>query len=114
MTRKEKNPMVANVNLPKAHREQKKILSSDARFRVVACGRRFGKTTLGERSILIRAADYNQACWWLSPTYDMADHVWRDLKTAVRDVPDVQINESDLRMDFAGGGWLAIHSTHNP
>jgi Terminase large subunit, T4likevirus-type, N-terminal len=106
--------MKMNLILPKAHPRQKEILKSKARFRVVACGRRFGKTTLGERAILIRASEKNQACWWLSPTYDMADHVWRDLKAAVRDDPEVQISESNLRMDFSGGGWLEIHSAHNP
>jgi hypothetical protein len=105
---------VHELILPGAHPRQKAILNSSARFRVVACGRRFGKTTIGERSILIRASDAGQACWWLSPTYAMAGHVWRDLKTAVRHVPDVQISESDLRMDFPGGGWLEMHSAHNP
>lgn len=54
------------------------------------------------------------ACWWLAPTYAMADQVWRDLKVACRDIPRVKIRESDLRMDFPGGGWLAIKSTHLP
>ena len=47
--------------LPEAHIHQKEILNSYARFRVVACGRRFGKTTLGERAILIRASEKGQA-----------------------------------------------------
>lgn len=103
-----------NLTLPRAHPRQKEILNSSARFRVVACGRRFGKTTLGERAIVKRAAELGHACWWLSPTYDMADHVWRDLKAAVKDAPDVQISETNWRIDFPGGGYIALHSTHNP
>src|SRR5574337_385059 len=105
---------MAKLNMPNPHEKQWEIIRSDARFRVVACGRRFGKTTLGERAILIRAVNKRAACWWLAPTYDMAAHVWRDLKAAVRDVPNVRISESDLRMDFSKGGWLEIHSAHNP
>ncbi len=103
-----------NLLLPKPHQLQAKILENKARFRVVVCGRRFGKTLLGEHAILTRAIRDHQTCWWLAPTYDMADHVWRELKTAVQDVPGVQISQTDLRMDFPGGGSLAIHSTHTP
>ena len=114
MTMRRKRKPKFKLMLPKPHVEQKTILDSQNRFRVVVCGRRFGKTVLGEHAILTRAIRENEACWWLAPTYDMADHVWRDLKTAVRDLPGVQISESDLRMDFRKGGWLAIHSTHTP
>jgi terminase large subunit-like protein len=100
--------------LPEPHANQVVILDSTTRFRVVVCGRRFGKTVLGEHAILTRVIRDHDACWWLAPTYDMADHVWRDLKAAVRPVPGVQISESDLRIDFPKGGWLAIHSTHTP
>lgn len=96
------------------HPGQKKVINCEARFRVVACGRRWGKTTLGIRSILIRAAERHQACWWLAPTYGMASQVWRDLKYACRDVPNLAISETEQRLDFPGGGWLAIHSAHLP
>ncbi len=43
----------------------------------------------------------------------MADHVWRDLKLACRDL-NVTISESARRLDFKGGGWIAIKSTHTP
>jgi hypothetical protein len=49
------------------HIGQGRILMSNARFRVVACGRRFGKTTLGQLEI-IRIASNAGRCWWLAPT----------------------------------------------
>jgi hypothetical protein len=92
---------------------QMRIIDSTARFRVVAAGRRFGKTTVGKADILIHAAK-GKACWWLAPTYGMASQVWRDLKATASYMPRTRINESERRIDFRSGGWIAIHSTHYP
>ena len=54
----------------------------------------------------------HRACWWLSPTYGMASQVWRDLKAACAPVKGIRITEHERRIDFPGGGWLAIRSTH--
>jgi hypothetical protein len=92
------------------HPGQEPILKSEARFRVLACGRRFGKTTLGQIDILNRASD-GQRCWWLAPTYQMASQVWRDLKAACQ--PSiVEVNEAERRLDLNTGGMIAIRSTH--
>jgi phage terminase large subunit-like protein len=101
------------IHLMKPHPNQRKILDSRARFRVVACGRRFGKTEVGKRAIVTRAQDGSR-CWWLSPTYSMASQVWRDLKAACRDVRNLKISETERRLDFPKGGMIAIRSTHNP
>ncbi len=101
------------IRLPDPHINQQKVLASSARYRIVACGRRWGKTIVGQIEIVEAAAVQNKACWWLAPTYNMADHVWRDLKDACREL-NVTISESARRMDFDGGGWLAIKSTHTP
>ena len=101
------------INLPAPHINQKRVLASAARYRIVACGRRWGKTVVGQIEIVEAAALEDKACWWLAPTYNMADHVWRDLKLACRDL-EVTISESARRLDFPGGGWIAIKSTHTP
>jgi hypothetical protein len=95
------------------HPNQQLILDSRARYRVVACGRRFGKTEVGKRAI-IKRAQAGKRCWWLSPTYPMASQVWRDLKLACRDLPKLQISETERRLDFKNGGMIAIRSTHYP
>ncbi len=81
------------------------------RFRVVACGRRFGKTELGKTALAYEASR-GKRCWWLSPTYQMASQVWRDLKAMCRDVKGLKVNEAERRLDWAEGGMLAIRSTH--
>src|SRR5688572_23077772 len=96
----------------KLYPKQTKILTSKTRFRVVASGRRFGKTTLGKVTIVTIAAD-GGACWWIAPTYGMASQVWRELKAYCNVYDDVLITEHERRIDFPGGGWLAIRSAHN-
>lgn len=98
--------------MPAPHINQKRVLRSNARYRIVVCGRRWGKTVVGQIEIVEAAID-GKACWWLAPTYNMADHVWRELKDACRDL-EVTVSETARRLDFKGGGWIAIKSTHTP
>ena len=97
-----------------AHPNQKTILGSACRFRVVACGRRFGKTFVGIYSILEAAAVYKKKCWWLSPTYAMAEHVWEELKLASRDIEKRRVYEKDRRLNFPKGGSISVRSTFAP
>jgi hypothetical protein len=99
------------VQFIQPHPGQKTILNSRARFRVVACGRRFGKTETGKILLLERALR-GETCWWLAPTYTMASQVWRDLKTLLKPVPRLAISETERRIDLRGGGMIAIRSTH--
>jgi hypothetical protein len=80
---------------------------------VVACGRRFGKTTVGKRAIAYALCEGGH-CWWLAPTYAMASQVWRDFKAACRDIKGLVIHEQAWRMEFAKGGILEIKSTYYP
>ncbi|MCB9450950.1 MAG: hypothetical protein H6672_05890 [Anaerolineaceae bacterium] len=101
------------MNLPPPHINQQRILDEDCRFRIVACGRRFGKTEVGKREILTRAAAGKQ-CWWVAPTYLMADQVWRDLTAVLENAPEIVITKSTRRIDFTNGGMIAVRSAHNP
>jgi phage FluMu gp28-like protein len=95
------------------HTGQKEILTSSARFRVVAAGRRFGKTLVSEIAIIFQAAR-GKTCWWLAPTYSMSSHVWRDLKKLLRNFPDVKFSDKERCIDFPNGGTITVRSTHLP
>lgn len=104
----------ATVNLPQPHPAQHAILTDDTRFRVVACSRRFGKTTLGMIAIVYRALR-GQRCWWLAPTHAQGQDVWRGIKDATRDLaPIMYVNNSQRRMEFPGGGVIEIKTANNP
>jgi hypothetical protein len=93
------------------HPGQKTILAAHHRFKVVACGRRFGKTLTGQIKIMELALK-GATTWWLAPTYSMAEATWRDLKQAL--ATTATISEVARRIDLPTGGSIAIRSTHHP
>lgn len=100
------------VRLYQPHPGQSAILQHPARFKVVACGRRFGKTETG-KILLVERALAGRVGWWISPTYRMADDVWRDLKAALSGAI-VRKNEEMRRLDVAGGGVIRVRSGRDP
>src|SRR5260221_11064199 len=59
------------------HTGQAEILQSSVRFRVVVCGRRWGKTAVGKIAALEKARNRGKV-WCIMPTYSMAVDVWRE------------------------------------
>ena len=96
------------------HRGQALVRDDPARFKVVACGRRWGKTELGKMALLETAIKGRKRAWWLTPTVLMASQVWRDLKATVRQLPGIAISESERRIDIGGEGMIAVRSAHHP
>lgn len=55
------------------HPAQQEVWESDARFKVVAAGRRFGKTVLGVAKILVAATSHpNSVSLWVAPSHSQA------------------------------------------
>ena len=96
------------------HPGQMDILNSPARFKVLACGRRWGKSELGIIQILHEAHLQHKHCWWIAPSYQMADDIWRQLVDSLNHLKDIKINQSRRRIDLPKGGSIAIRSAHNP
>ena len=96
------------------HPGQARVMDDPARFKVVACGRRWGKTELGKTALLSLALEHHKRGWWLAPTILMASQVWRELKHSLRHVTGARINESEKRIDIPGGGMIAVRSAHHP
>ncbi len=100
---------------------QTEIVRDRHRFRVVDCGRRFGKTTLASLEIAGKAVSKNDArVCYVAPTYQQArDILWRDLKRTLRPAA-LSINESRLEIEVRtkdGGtglvwlrGWESIET----
>ena len=96
------------------HPGQAQVRDLTARFKIVACGRRWGKTELGKIILLQAATELKQRCWWMAPTNMMASQVWRDLKAATRHLANVAVSEDERRIDTGEGGMIAVRSTHHP
>lgn len=92
------------------HSAQLEIYNHPARFKVVVCGRRFGKTTLGTR-ICLEAALEGKRIWWIAPTYPLAAIGWRMVKKLAYDSGlNYTIRESELMLKGSGDGWLQVKS----
>lgn len=51
--------------------------------------------------------------YWVAPTYKQAAKIWRDLKKACQDAWSKK-NETEMLIEFPGGGWIAVRSAENP
>ena len=87
------------------------MIDGCARFNVLSCGRRFGKTTLGvDRCVAPEVLPYPVG--WFSPTYKMLVEVWRE---AVRVLAPItaRVSASDHRIENIAGGVLEFWSLEN-
>lgn len=97
------------------HQAQKNITLDRHRFRVLCCGRRFGKTTLAIEEMKACASIPKKRICYIAPTYQQArDIAWADLKNQLKDVAD--FNESRLEIRVVNGsiiqlrGWEAVET----
>jgi len=89
------------LELPEAHINQEKILQSTARFRVVMCGRRFGKSELSQVEIISNALQGMKVAY-ITPTYKLAKTFFEKLTQCV----PFENNKSDLTIHFPNEGTV--------
>lgn len=99
------------------HKGQRRIHNSKARFRVVACGRRFGKTLMAIYEVLLFALTHsNSNCAWVAPWFRQSKVVYRLIrkifaKTGTSII--VRKSDSELRFEFRNGSVLQFFSAEN-
>ena len=115
------------VALLRVREYQREVVESRARFKLLICGRRWGKTTVG----LVAASQGHGAPtgeeghWrgaldgarigWIVPSEDhpAATEVWGDLKKALAPLA-VSTSEEQRKIVVAGGGSVQLWSGFNP
>src|SRR6266508_486063 len=114
----------ASVLLPAARPYQKEVLESAARFKLLVCGRRWGKTKVGllaatvghgppasygSAALLRPGALHGARIAWVVPSEDhpAAGEVWTDLKAALQPAAG-RVSESKRRIDLPGGGSVQL------
>ena len=102
----------ATVTLTRPHRAQSRVLRERARFNVLCCGRRWGKTTLGVNRLLVRALPGRPVAW-CSPSYRMLTEVWRDVRRAAAPVL-TRVDSQQHRLELLGGGVIEMWSLDQP
>lgn len=102
------------------HEAQKKILADNHRFRVVNCGRRFGKTTFAVEEIKGYAMHKDARIAYIAPTFAQArDIAWQMLISELKPII-TKVNETRLELEvknIRGGtsliilrGWEAVET----
>lgn len=91
--------------------DQLHIAQSPARYRVLACGRRWGKTTLA-LLLGVEAAAKGANVWWVAPTYGQAIDAWHTAKNLGRDRWTEKL-EAERIMRFENG-FFQIKTAQDP
>lgn len=95
------------------HPAQAEIHRSQARFRVLAAGRRFGKTRLGVFECFDVASQGGRS-WWVSPSYKMSNVGWRPIRRLAAQIPGAEVRKVDRQVILPGGGEISVRSADNP
>jgi hypothetical protein len=89
------------INLTtKPHAAQQAVLDSDARFKVLMCGRRFGKSLIAQVQALMTLIEGKRVAY-ITPTYLLAKSFFLELDKNLP--PTVKRNASDLTIEMNGG-----------
>lgn len=92
--------------------DQYLIYSHPSRFKVISAGRRWGKTFLSIRTLLMEAINQpDQVIWYVAPTYGMAKAIcWRPLKKLLKENFWLikKINESDLTIELINDSIIVL------
>lgn len=100
------------VRLHKRHPGQAAIAAHPARFRVVMCGRRWGKSACGIREIC-DVALAGQPVAWFAPSYKLALEAWRELVDRLAPVT-ARVSEQDKRLELVTGGIIEVWTLDTP
>lgn len=100
------------ITLPTLHPLQLQVAQHPARFKVLVCGRRWGKTRLGS-VLALKDALEGKRVWWVAPTYGISTIAWHMIKPMALQV-GAEISESTRTARFASGGFIGCKSGDQP
>lgn len=105
------------------HPGQKPIIDDDTRFKVICCGRRWGKTVIAAKKGLEKCnSKPNQMVWWVAPTYKIVKRGYREV---LRQLPKGMLSHEppqDSAFDagrsvilrFKNGSRMEFYSAERP
>lgn len=100
------------ILLPRRHPAQQQMIREARRFSVACCGRRFGKSTLGEDR-LIHPALAGMPVAWFAPTYRMLTEIWRDVRRVTTPIT-ASVDKQQHRIELLTGGVIEMWSLDTP
>ena len=94
------------------HQGQSEVHNDPARFKVLAAGRRWGKTRLGVNECLDVASKGGRA-WWVAPSYKTSEVGWRPLQRIGSKI-GAEIRKVDRTINLPNGGSVQVRSADDP
>ena len=94
------------LELPSLHPAQLAIAKDQTRFKVLSCGRRWGKTRLAAALSIKRAIEGGHIMW-VGPSYQIAEVGWRAIEFLGKQIPGAHITDRRLTVN---NGWIQVRS----
>lgn len=99
----------------KLHPNQYEVATDPHRFKVMACGRRFGKSVLSRMIVLKWALEQEGVYWVVSPTYKMSKMIhWREFQKEIPAEVIRKKNEVELSIELINGSRIELKGAENP
>lgn len=94
---------------------QQEVMSSDARFKVIAAGRRTGKSYLAAISLILKALDEQEGkVFYVAPTQGQArDVMWHSIFDIAGDIIE-RSHVNNLEITLAGGNTIFLKGADRP
>lgn len=98
-----------DVKIPRLHKKQLEIINHPARFKIAACGRRFGKNETAKFLCIDTLLVKHEIVFWVSPNFQMSHRVWKEMKEVLQNVI-VWKSEQERTLQVIGGGMFRVFS----
>lgn len=101
--------MEIKISLPRPHNGQQQVLQSNARFKVLLCGRRWGKTLVAQ-IIAIQRMLKGERIAYVTPTFDLSKNFFNELLKVLPQAIIKTDNKTELFIELITGGSIKFFS----
>ena len=97
------------------HDGQLEVFNDESRFKILICGRRWGKTTAAAYIVIVHALSIDNGVFFLvSPNYSQTQIIWRMILRIVPRIYIDKIMEGDKYILLRNGTYIFAKSGDNP
>jgi len=94
--------------------QRKEILNDKTRYKILSCGRRFGKSYFSVLFLLNKPLEANERRWIVFPTYRQAKMVSWNLLKSIFANKQATINETELSITLDNGAKIELKGADKP
>lgn len=94
------------------HDGQREVADDTSRFKVLACGRRWGKTRMAVLEA-VKVMMQGGRVWWMAPTFALANEGWYPLVKMAQQIPGCSVHKGEHRVQW-GKGMIEVRTADDP